>query len=101
MDAVHKSELSSVYHVEEPDMNPSGAALVARLCGGDPPRLFALVREDFDENDAAVREIVGYGIALPNGSAATIPTTGQGYARWISPESASRRLCSDLIWLAR
>jgi hypothetical protein len=70
---------------------------VAELCGGELPKLFALVQE-FDEEDAVVREIVAYGIAMPDGSAATCK--GPTFARWQSAESASRRLCSELVWLS-
>ena len=87
MDDVHGSELPPVYHAAEVGMN-------------GPPRLFVLVQEDLDENDAVVREVVAYGIELPNGSAATVPVRGNGFGRWISPQSASRRLCSDLVWLS-
>lgn len=93
MDDVHESEQLPVYHAE-------GAEWVAALTGGVVPRLFALVREDYGEDDAVVEEVVAYGIALPNGSAATVPAQGSGFGRWISPQSASRRLCSDLVWLS-
>lgn len=85
MDDVHESEQSSVYHATDGE--------------GRAPRLFILVREDFDEDDVVVREVVAYGIALPDGAAATIPAKGNGFGRWISPQSASRRLHSDLVWI--
>ncbi|MFI0373300.1 hypothetical protein ACH35V_36035 [Actinomadura sp. 1N219] len=87
MDDVHESELMPVYHA-------------AREGTSEVPRLFMLVREDLDEDDEVVREVVAYGIALPGGAAATVAARGSGFGRWISPESASRRLCSELVWVS-
>jgi hypothetical protein len=92
MDDIHQSEHSPVYHERDADTNRQ------ELWTGRPPRLFVLVQE-FDEHDAVVQEVVAYGIALPDGSAATISPQGWSSGRWRSPESASRRLCSDLLWL--
>jgi hypothetical protein len=64
------------------------------------PRLFVLVREESGENDAVVDEVVAYGIAMPDGSAATVPPGGRGFGRWLTPESASRRMCSKVVWLS-
>lgn len=89
MDDVHESEQLPVYHAEE-------AEWVAALVGGVAPRLFALVREDYGEDDAVVEEVVAYGIALPNGSAATVLARGSGFGRWISPR-ALRGGCAR-IW---
>ncbi|MFI0483167.1 hypothetical protein [Actinomadura sp. 9N215] len=60
---------------------------------GVAPRLFALVREDFDEDDTV-------GIALPDGAAVTVPTSGRGLGRWIIAESASGRMLSELVWMS-
>lgn len=97
MDGIHKSELSSVYHEAVPD----DGALAEELWEGNPPRLFALVQEDYGEDDSVIHEVVAYGIALPSGSATTFLASGEGIGRWISPESASRRLDSELIWVRR
>lgn len=86
MDDVHEAELTPVYHAA--DVGTSEA-----------PRLFVLVQEGVDEDDVVVREVVAYGIALPGGAAATVPARGNGFGRWISPETASRRLCSELVWV--
>ncbi|TDC41780.1 hypothetical protein E1281_36985 [Actinomadura sp. KC345] len=93
MDDVHESEQLTVYHAAE-------AERVVALAGGAVPRLFALVREDVGEDDAVVEEVVAYGVALPDGSAATIPPSGQGFGRWLTPQSASRRMLSELVWLS-
>ncbi|MBE1534381.1 hypothetical protein [Actinomadura algeriensis] len=87
MDGVHGSEQSSVYHGEGPGTS-----------GGGRPRAFVLVREGLDADDAVVREIVAYGIALPDGGAATVPAEGCSFGRWISPESAARRLDAEVDW---
>lgn len=92
MDDFHESELPIV-HAEV-------AEWAVALGGGVAPRLFALVREDFGQDDAVVEEIVAYGIVLPDGSAATVPLSGRGFGRWLTPKSASRRMCSELIWLS-
>ena len=47
------------------------------------------------------REVMAYGIALPNGSATTVSTAGSEWASWRSPDSASWRMCSDLVWLSQ
>ncbi|TDC73667.1 hypothetical protein [Actinomadura sp. 7K507] len=92
MDDVHEPELLTVYHADE--------AEVVALAGGAAPRLFALVREDYGEDDAVVEEVVAYGVALPDGSAATVPLSGRGLGRWLTPQSASRRMLSELVWLS-
>lgn len=94
MDDVHESELPTVYHAEV-------AEWVVELGGGAAPRMFALVREDAGEDDSVAEKIVAYGIALPDGSAATVSAGGSGFARWLTPESASRRTFSELVWLSR
>jgi hypothetical protein len=94
MDGVHDTERLPVYH------DPELGAIVAELWPGGPPRLFALVYEGDDENDQIVREVMAYGIALPNGSAATVGAAGSGWGRWRSACSASRRTGSDLVWLS-
>lgn len=86
MDDVHESELTPVYHAVDVETS-------------EAPRLFVLVQEGFYEDGAAVRVVVAYGIALPDGAAATVFARGHGFARWISPESASRRTHSDLVWV--
>ncbi|QFG25016.1 hypothetical protein [Actinomadura sp. WMMB 499] len=85
MDDIHESELPTVYHALEVDER-------------DVPRLFLLVQEDLDDADAVVREVVAYGIALPDGAAATVSLRGSGFGRWLSPESAARRLRAELVW---
>ncbi|TYB46728.1 hypothetical protein [Actinomadura chibensis] len=86
MDDVHESEQTPVYHAVD-----AGTS--------EAPRLFVLVQEDLDEDYAVIREVVAYGIALPGGAAATVFARGGGFGRWISPESASRRLHSELVWV--
>ncbi|MFG2090425.1 MULTISPECIES: hypothetical protein [unclassified Spirillospora] len=93
MDDVHESELPTVYHADV-------AEWAVALGGGVAPRLFALVREVLGEDDAVLEEVVAYGIVLPDGSAATVPLSGRGFGRWLTPESASRRMVSDLVWLS-
>ncbi|TDD89291.1 hypothetical protein E1293_04965 [Actinomadura darangshiensis] len=95
MDDVHESELLPVYHAEV-------AEWAVALAGGVAPRLFMLVREDFGEDDDAVvtEEVLAFGIVMPDGSAATVPLSGRGFGRWLTPESASRRTSSDLVWLS-
>lgn len=63
---------------------------------GIAPRLFALI-QSFDEVDA---ELVAYGIALPDGTAATIGPHGRGVGHWADPARAAARFASDLVWLA-
>ncbi|MFD0857290.1 hypothetical protein ACFQ07_34115 [Actinomadura adrarensis] len=94
MEGVQESEHASVYH------DPEMSAVVAECCGGEMPRLFALVREFDDENDQPVREVVAYGIALPNGGAATVGASGRQFGKWASPDAASLRMNSELVWLA-
>ena len=55
---------------------------------------------DPGEGDAVVDEVVAYGIVMPDGSAATVPISGRGFGRWLTPESASRRMQSELVWLS-
>lgn len=93
MDDVHESEQSPVYHADV-------AEWAVELGGGVAPRLFALVREDPGEGDAVVDAIVAYGIVMPDGSAVTVPIGGRGFGRWLTPESASRRMRSELVWLS-
>jgi hypothetical protein len=57
--------------------------------------------EPADRSGVAVREVVAYGIALPNGSVATVGASGRGFAQWASLDSASERMCSELVWLGR
>jgi hypothetical protein len=76
------------------DPAPSGSA-------GRPPRLFALVQEDEDENNRVIWEVMAYGMVLPNGSAATVGSAGTGFGSWRSPESASRHTYSELVWFSR
>ena len=45
-------------------------------------------------------EVVAYGIVMPDGSAATVPLGGRGLGWWCTPESASRRMFSELVWLS-
>jgi hypothetical protein len=93
MDDVHESEQLPVYHAEV-------AEWAVELGGGVAPRLFVLVREDPGEGDAVVDEVVAYGIVMPDGSAATVPISGRGFGRWLTAESASRRMRSELVWLS-
>lgn len=103
MDGVHESERTSVYHVPDLDTTPEhdDAPLVL---AGRRPRLFVLVQDVVEsEDEAEVRlmpEVVAYGIALPDGAAATVSATGRDFGRWQSPESASRWLSSELVWVA-
>jgi hypothetical protein len=104
MDGVHESERTSVYHVPDLDTTPDPDDEALVLVAGRRPRLFVLVQDVVEiEDEVAVtltREVVAYGIALPDGAAATVSATGQAFGRWQSPESASRRLSSELVWLA-
>ncbi|TDC63697.1 hypothetical protein E1200_21760 [Actinomadura sp. GC306] len=93
MDDIHESEQPTVYHADEVER-------VVALVGGAAPRLFALVREDCGEDDVVVEEVLAYGIAMPDGSAATVPLSGRGFGRWLTPVSASRRMLSELVWLS-
>lgn len=71
----------------------------ARVPAGDLPRMFALVQE-FDEDDGeSLTEVVAYGLALPDGTAATVGANGHGFGRWTNPHRAAWRLRSDLVWL--
>jgi hypothetical protein len=99
MEGVHESEQSPVYHVDDPD--ESRAAEVAELTGGKAARMFALVQEWDDDNVQPVRKVVAFGIALPNGAVATVGASGWGFAHWASLDTASRRMCSELVWLGR
>jgi hypothetical protein len=65
---------------------------------GGLPRMFALVQES-GEDDEIVTEVVAYGLALPDGGAATVGVAASGFGRWISAHSAASRLNSDLVWL--
>jgi hypothetical protein len=47
----------------------------------------------------AKREVVAYGIAMPNGSATTIGTGGNSVGSFSSAAAASEMHCSDLVWL--
>ncbi|WP_301174119.1 hypothetical protein [Actinomadura geliboluensis] len=51
-------------------------------------------------DEAVVEEILAYGIALPDGAAATVPLSGRWFGRWLTPESASRRTAAELVWLS-
>ncbi|MFA1544898.1 hypothetical protein [Actinomadura chokoriensis] len=93
MDDVHGSEQVPVYHAEV-------AEWAVKLGGGVAPRLFALVRNDFGEDERGEEELVAYGIALPDGSAVTVPLRGRGFGWWLTPGSASRRTFSELVWLS-
>ncbi|MEU0482952.1 hypothetical protein ABZ260_27660 [Streptosporangium sp. NPDC006013] len=71
----------------------------------DLPRMFALVQE-FDEDDEDDErdgprspEVVAYGLALPDGTAATVTRSGYGFGRWTNAHRAAHRLGSDLVWL--
>lgn len=57
--------------------------------------------EDDQENDRTVREVMAYGIELPDGAAATVGVAMPGGGRWLSADSASRRMNSDLVWLSQ
>ncbi|RAY13297.1 hypothetical protein DPM19_19615 [Actinomadura craniellae] len=96
MDGIRGSEQPPVYH----ERDPAGAGADA----ADPDRagtarLFMLVQEDTDDNDVPVRDVVAYGMALPGGHVLTVHPSGRGISNWRSPESASRRLDSELVWL--
>lgn len=85
--------------------DPKCAHRGGRALTGGSPRVFALVQE-FDEDDETgeggeevVTEVVAYGLALPDGTAATVGLIGHGFGRWRSPYSAASRLHSDLVWL--
>lgn len=90
MDDIHGTERTSVYHAHETD------AIVAELWPAGPPRLFALIQEDEDE-DEVVRQVAAYGIELPDGEAATFGTVR---GRWCSADSASYRTDSNVLWLS-
>ncbi|MFI6454855.1 hypothetical protein ACIBF6_25215 [Streptosporangium amethystogenes] len=81
---------------------PESACASARLPTDDLPRMFALVQE-FDEDDErdgpSSPEVVAYGLALPDGTAATVTRNGYGFGRWTNAHRAARRLGSDLVWL--
>lgn len=88
-------------HTANPELLRKGAHTLT----GEPPRVFALVQE-FGEDDETgeggeeiVTEVVAYGLALPDGTAATVGLIGHGFGRWRSPYSAASRLHSDLVWL--
>ncbi|MEU7988870.1 hypothetical protein AB0B56_28800 [Streptosporangium canum] len=66
---------------------------------GGLPRMFALVQE-FDEDDEIVTEVMAYGLALPEGGAATVGVAASGFGRWISADSAASRLGCDLVWIS-
>lgn len=83
-----------------PVRHEEGRAAAAGLGGGRVARLFALVREADDDDGTPVREITAYGMALPDGRVMTTEASGTGVYFWQSPESASRRMDSELIWLA-
>ena len=99
MDDAHGTERVPVYH------DPERRAMMAELWPGGPPRLFALVQEDEHEDehedDRTVREVMAYGIELPDGAAATVGVAMPGWGRWLSADSASRRMNSDLVWLSQ
>ena len=100
MDDVHDTGHPTVYHEAETDTSPYGLAALRESWAESPPRLFALVREDWDEGDQVIPEIVAYGIALPNGSAATFGANRTSFGRWRSAERASGAFHSELVWLA-
>ncbi|WP_326638024.1 hypothetical protein OG884_28815 [Streptosporangium sp. NBC_01755] len=81
---------------------PESAYASARMPTGDLPRMFALVQE-LDEDDergrASSPEVVAYGLALPDGTAATVSRNGYGFGRWTNAHRAAHRLGSDLVWL--
>ncbi|MFJ2033855.1 hypothetical protein [Streptosporangium sp. NPDC087985] len=103
------SDQSSACH--DPDFDehcpqntdPERACASAHMPTGDLPRMFALVQE-FDEDDEddgqSSREVVAYGLVLPDGTAATISRNGNGFGRWTNAHRAARRLSSDLVWLS-
>lgn len=99
MEGIHRSEQPPVCHGDERDENRAAVAEVVALGGGWVARLFALVRERDDDHDLPVREIAAYGMALPDGRVMTAWPSGSGVCMWRSPESASRRLGSELVWL--
>jgi hypothetical protein len=94
MDDVRESEQPSVYHESET------AAIVAELWPAGPPRLFALIQEDEDEHEQAVRTITAYGIELPNGEATTIGDATVCLGRWNSAGNACQGMYSELVWLS-
>ncbi|MER5627163.1 hypothetical protein [Streptosporangium sp. NPDC002544] len=81
---------------------PESAYASARVPPDDLPRMFALVQE-FDEDDERdgprSPEVVAYGLALPDGTAATVTRSGYGFGRWTNAHRAAHRLGSDLVWL--
>lgn len=80
---------------------PESACASARMPTDDLPRMFALVQGfDEDERDGrGSREVVAYGLALPDGTAATVTRSGYGFGRWTNADRAAHRLGSDLVWL--
>jgi hypothetical protein len=78
-----------------PDMGGQEVSERVRALLGTP-RLFALVRDDAEDETEA--EVVAYGIALPDGAAATVGVRHPMTGRWISPHTAAARLHSELIW---
>ncbi|REE98732.1 hypothetical protein [Thermomonospora umbrina] len=98
MEGVHESEPSSVYHAHDAQVNPAAVAEVVAL-GGGAARMFALVQEWGDEGEPVMREVVAYGMELPGGRAMTVSPSGSGLGCWRTPQSACRRLASDLVWL--
>ena len=93
MDDVHDTERSPVYHDDD-----ELRTIVAELWPAGPPRLFALVQEDEDEDEQLVRHVMAYGIELPGGEAATV---GAVPGHWPSADSASECVGSDVLWLSR
>lgn len=98
------SDQSSAHHVQDFDGRDPQSTVSKRACkgacmpSGDLPRMFALVQE-FDEDDGeSLTEVVAYGLALPDGTAATVGANGHGFGRWTNAHRAAWRLRSDLVW---
>jgi hypothetical protein len=102
MDDIQDSEHPPVYHADDQDTSPDDAELLRKHWAGNPPRLFALIQEfeDDEDEDQIEREIVAYGIMLPDGSATTVGAGGSGFGRFGSAIAASDTYYSDLVWLS-
>ncbi|MEV5413632.1 hypothetical protein AB0K60_32995 [Thermopolyspora sp. NPDC052614] len=104
------SDYSTVYHGPNAEGNAAGPGGRLMPDAGGPetgervrafigtPRLFALVRHDEDEGST---EVVAYGIALPEGGAATIGVGRSSFGRWISAQTAATRLRTELVWVGQ
>ncbi|GAA4225007.1 hypothetical protein GCM10022254_05910 [Actinomadura meridiana] len=104
MTSVHKSEALSVYHddyhVGIPGMNPRYAVdLARRVPEVRRPGLFLLTfgMHELDEEDP---QVIGYGLAMPDGPIVTVGTSYRGFSVFRDAGRVSYVTGADPLWLS-